>query len=226
MSHLDEEGQQPETFCICQTSDDGRLMIECSANTAGCGGWVHPDCFLMSPQAVAAVASEDTWACPLCTGDIENVDEARLEARQRSEAAAAAYLAASAAAAKPDAKPIWESDDEDELDADDDVDDEEDYESGDDDAPKKKRAAPAFPRPRGRPPKKDKPKAAKIPPPKFAQPFVYEEVVCLCFISHARCCSRCVCILPLFSSQNLCRICAWMFWRGCALPPSYLCELL
>jgi hypothetical protein len=116
----------------------------------------------MSPQAVAAVASEDTWACPLCTGDIENVDEARLEARQRSEAAAAAYLAASAAAAKPVAKlmPTWESDDEDELDGDDDVDDEEDYESGDDDVPKKKRAAPAFPRPRGRPPKKDKPKAA------------------------------------------------------------------
>ena len=80
-----------ETYCLCGSSDDGRLMIECTANAHGCGGWIHPECFGMGPEALARAESDENWACPLCCGEVGDEEAAR--ARARALAAQHAQLA-------------------------------------------------------------------------------------------------------------------------------------
>ncbi len=140
---------------------------------------MHPDCFAMSAQQVARAASEDTWACPLCCGDIEHVEEARHEARLRSEKAAAAFVnsipdSGATAARHPDQRGRGATLSEDDNDADsfDESDDDGEYMS--DAATKKKRAVVKLPRPRGRPRKVSK-KATPASAPR--QPHVSSDKV-------------------------------------------------
>lgn len=86
------------TYCLCGTSDDGRLMLECTANAEGCGGWIHPDCFQLGPQALAAAEHDENWVCPLCRGEIEDVPAARAYAK-----ALTSHLARLATASAPSA---------------------------------------------------------------------------------------------------------------------------
>jgi PHD-finger len=121
-----------ESYCLCGSADDGRLMLECSANAAGCGGWVHPDCFDMTPSQVAAAEASDQWVCPLCCGDVK--DEAA--ARTRARAVTEQYRASNSNVAPLSTSAAGDVDQpEDDFDEPDDMDDDDDSEDG---APKKR----------------------------------------------------------------------------------------
>ena len=98
------EGDAGESYCLCGTADDGRMMLECAANTRGCGGWVHPDCFQMKAAEIADAQEEDEWVCPLCANELVDEDAARAKAVQITRAYAA-KLAAPHGEAKSRAKP-------------------------------------------------------------------------------------------------------------------------
>jgi hypothetical protein len=121
-----------ESYCLCGSSDDGRLMLECSANAAGCGGWVHPDCFGMTPSEVAAAEASDQWVCPLCRGDVKDEAAARASARAITEQ----YRATISNVARLPSRATGEVDGgEDDFGEADDMDEDDDSEDG---APKKR----------------------------------------------------------------------------------------
>ena len=76
-------------------------MIECSSGQGGCGGWVHCDCFQMTPAQREEALADPMWSCDMCRGEIEDFGAAKRHARAIGEAwrkAAAATAAAAAAA--------------------------------------------------------------------------------------------------------------------------------
>ena len=88
-------------YCVCQTPDEGgREMIECTRASSGCGGWIHAECFRLTPQEREEALSADDWACPWCRGVVPDVPALHAYARGiteewlRSVAEAAAVPAA------------------------------------------------------------------------------------------------------------------------------------
>ena len=53
--------------CLCSSpNDDGRELIECSSSISGCGGWVHPRCFGLSPVEIEEALAAEVYVCPAC----------------------------------------------------------------------------------------------------------------------------------------------------------------
>lgn len=93
-----------ETFCLCGLPDEGgREMIECSSGQGGCGGWIHCDCFQMTPGQREEALADPLWSCDMCRGEIEDFGAAKRHARAISEAWRKAAAATAAAAAAADA---------------------------------------------------------------------------------------------------------------------------
>jgi hypothetical protein len=53
-----------QLFCLCQVPETSNsLYIECSKNTGGCNGWVHPACCGLEDTSAKLL---DDFICPLC----------------------------------------------------------------------------------------------------------------------------------------------------------------
>jgi hypothetical protein len=61
----------PELFCVCHRQQSSDLYIKCSANIAGCGGWIHPHCVGWTNAELSSRAERKyECICPLCTAYI------------------------------------------------------------------------------------------------------------------------------------------------------------
>ena len=56
----ERETDQVEVHCICRTSHNNEVMLQCS----NCNSWYHPNCVPVPSSALDTTAEE--WYCPIC----------------------------------------------------------------------------------------------------------------------------------------------------------------
>lgn len=82
-----------DSFCVCRPLREGP-MLECTAGTGGCNGWVHPNCFNMTEAETIAAEADPSFVCALCAVDARRGRGSA--ARGAASAGAATYVDADA----------------------------------------------------------------------------------------------------------------------------------
>lgn len=77
--HLDAKAVAEQTFCVCQTAYDGRLMIECD----GCNDWFHPSCVGITLREDGSLPKKmKEFICPVCLRDMRVEEEEKQKKRK------------------------------------------------------------------------------------------------------------------------------------------------
>ena len=64
-------------YCVCHQPQDDRRYAKCSHGTAGCHGWVHPECVGIYCTSKIQLKNFPQIVCPLCAHFLQSVGLSR-----------------------------------------------------------------------------------------------------------------------------------------------------